>query len=320
MDLNIASAFWFASRGVGYLRTYSVEEVQRALTTEVVSGRPMVRVGAVGAALSVGRTVEIPQVKNDTKSVGEGLPSSSNMAPAATASVDGDDESDSVDIPVSKLSINGSLTNIDSVKDAHLSTQTSIDDVKHNTHKFESRAQKLCRRPNCNGTRKTGCKNNYCVECCRRWMNDDAGQSESRQCPVHKKSVKVPDPSKQTPKKKKPEEQHHEVTNGANETTLFHNIDNIDLSIETAVSNSIVPDGSSAYLCRSKALLIGIGADEQMAGYSRHRTSFNQGGVDALEAELNMDQERLWKRNLGRDDRCITDHGRDGSYHSFYCF
>ena len=36
-----------------------------------------------------------------------------------------------------------------------------------------------------------------------------------------------------------------------------------------------------------------------------------KGGASALAAELNKDLGRLWMRNLGRDDRCITDHGRE---------
>ena len=64
--------------------------------------------------------------------------------------------------------------------------------------------------------------------------------------------------------------------------------------------------------CEAKALLLGIGADELLAGYGRHRTCWQRGGASALCAELNMDQERIWKRNLGRDDRCISDHGREG--------
>eukprot|EP00605_Chrysophyceae_sp_TOSAG23-4_P002565 GSChrysophyteH1.ASY1.ANO1.2830.1 assembled CDS len=61
----------------------------------------------------------------------------------------------------------------------------------------------------------------------------------------------------------------------------------------------------------ARVLLVGIGADEQMAGYGRHRTAFLRGGVSALASELDMDLDRLHSRNLGRDDRCLTDHGRE---------
>ena len=61
----------------------------------------------------------------------------------------------------------------------------------------------------------------------------------------------------------------------------------------------------------SRILLVGIGADEQLGGYGRHRTAFIKGGVNALTNELNVDLGRLWARNLGRDDRCISDHGRE---------
>ena len=50
-------------------------------------------------------------------------------------------------------------------------------------------------------------------------------------------------------------------------------------------------------------LLSGLGADEQLAGYSRHRSTFQNGGWKALNDELQMEINRISKRNLGRDDR-----------------
>lgn len=68
------------------------------------------------------------------------------------------------------------------------------------------------------------------------------------------------------------------------------------------------------HLSRSKVLLLGAGADEQFAGYGRHRVSFKRGGWEGLQAELDKDLKRLHKRNLGRDDRVLADHGREARF------
>ena len=67
-------------------------------------------------------------------------------------------------------------------------------------------------------------------------------------------------------------------------------------------------------LSQAKILISGVGADEQMAGYGRHRTTYNRGGYEALRMELQMEVDRLWTRNLGRDDRCLSDHGKEGRF------
>ncbi|XP_058081896.1 asparagine synthetase domain-containing protein C4F6.11c isoform X2 [Magnolia sinica] len=68
------------------------------------------------------------------------------------------------------------------------------------------------------------------------------------------------------------------------------------------------------YRSKSKILLVGSGADEQCAGYSRHRTKYRLGGWLALEEEMKLDMQRIWKRNLGRDDRCISDNGKEARF------
>lgn len=55
---------------------------------------------------------------------------------------------------------------------------------------------------------------------------------------------------------------------------------------------------------------MGAGADEQMAGYSRHRQKFIKGSWPWLVSELEMEMNRISERNLGRDNRIIADHGR----------
>ena len=68
------------------------------------------------------------------------------------------------------------------------------------------------------------------------------------------------------------------------------------------------------YMSSAKILLIGIGADEQLGGYGRHQTKYRRGGWLELINELQMDLGRLSQRNLGRDDRCISDHGREARF------
>ncbi|GAB1866976.1 Asparagine synthetase domain-containing protein 1 [Camponotus japonicus] len=52
------------------------------------------------------------------------------------------------------------------------------------------------------------------------------------------------------------------------------------------------------------------GADELFGGYMRHRTILKHKGWDALVRELNIELARISERNLGRDDRIISDHGK----------
>ncbi|KAL9951054.1 hypothetical protein ACROYT_G043647 [Oculina patagonica] len=68
------------------------------------------------------------------------------------------------------------------------------------------------------------------------------------------------------------------------------------------------------YTSRAKVLLVGMGADEQLGGYARHRTRFINEGWLGLMDEMEMEVKRISKRNLGRDDRCISDHGREARF------
>ncbi|XP_012532419.1 asparagine synthetase domain-containing protein 1 [Monomorium pharaonis] len=68
--------------------------------------------------------------------------------------------------------------------------------------------------------------------------------------------------------------------------------------------------GNEAYESPCRILLLGIGADELFGGYMRHRTILRHKGWDALVQELNNELARISERNLGRDDRIISDHGK----------
>lgn len=60
-----------------------------------------------------------------------------------------------------------------------------------------------------------------------------------------------------------------------------------------------------------RVILMGSGADELFAGYSRHRNAFKRSSaeIDLLTKELELDWIRLPSRNLARDDRVVADNG-----------
>lgn len=82
--------------------------------------------------------------------------------------------------------------------------------------------------------------------------------------------------------------------------------------IGTIVSQS--DDNANIYTTPARVLLSGLGADELFAGYTRHATAFNRNGYRGLIDELELDFNRLGKRNLGRDDRVISHWGREARY------
>jgi asparagine synthetase B (glutamine-hydrolysing) len=98
-----------------------------------------------------------------------------------------------------------------------------------------------------------------------------------------------------------------------------HNTE-MDLSISYALYfasrgvgniSSSPDDSSEAYTTTAHVLVSGLGADELFGGYQRHATAFARHGYEGLVEELELDFDRLGKRNLGRDDRVISDSGRE---------
>ncbi|KAM9663944.1 asparagine synthetase domain-containing protein 1 [Trichechus inunguis] len=76
----------------------------------------------------------------------------------------------------------------------------------------------------------------------------------------------------------------------------------------------VTQDEVKSYQSNAKVVLTGIGADEQLAGYSRHRVCFQTHGLEGLNKEIEMELGRISSRNLGRDDRVIGDHGKEARF------
>ena len=96
---------------------------------------------------------------------------------------------------------------------------------------------------------------------------------------------------------------------------LLHPLDSVlDDSIGCAIwfaARGAGYDIQSGEAVQSKArvLLLGMGIDEQLGGYSRHRTAFANGGRQGLAEELKKELINISRRNLGRDNRIVSDHG-----------
>ncbi|KAF2752729.1 hypothetical protein EJ05DRAFT_505777 [Pseudovirgaria hyperparasitica] len=75
-------------------------------------------------------------------------------------------------------------------------------------------------------------------------------------------------------------------------------------------NGSVIQDYSTS----ARVLLSGLGADELFGGYQRHATAYSRSGFPGLLDELELDVNRLGKRNLGRDDRVISHWGKEARF------
>lgn len=132
---------------------------------------------------------------------------------------------------------------------------------------------------------KPGCVNSACKLCCRK-LQASLGNTPPK-CPVHK-------------------------TKAGGSENLPSSIafpESMDLSAQRCAQLHSAVRCSAARL-----LLVGTGADELLGGYGRHRTARVKRGAEGARSEMMKDLERLWTRNLGRDDRIIADHSREARH------
>lgn len=87
---------------------------------------------------------------------------------------------------------------------------------------------------------------------------------------------------------------------------------NISLALKLAAKGKGIDHETKELVeCKSKILLNGLGADEIFCGYSRYRVAYIRGGYKEVEEEMNFDQQRLWIRNLARDDRIVSSEQKE---------
>ncbi|KAF2894958.1 hypothetical protein ILUMI_11191 [Ignelater luminosus] len=64
------------------------------------------------------------------------------------------------------------------------------------------------------------------------------------------------------------------------------------------------------YKSPCRVLLVGTGADELFGGYTKYRAAYKNGSWLGVHEALNLDWQNISHRNLARDDRVVSDHGR----------
>lgn len=159
-------------------------------------------------------------------------------------------------------------------------------DMKFGYHSANKLDKTICSTPKCKRKANHDCCFHSCKVCCssyQRLINKYLG-GRANLCAGHDPNIRIYNP--------KPND--------------VKSVDNFEYQVSK--------DSTPYYQSCAKIILVGIGADEQMAGYGRHRSTYNRGGYKDLSKELEMEKDRLWTRNLGRDDRCISTHGKEARF------
>jgi len=157
----------------------------------------------------------------------------------------------------------------------------------------------------CNLKSKLGCVHESCKLCCKKLSNlavtsDDSSQNGNTALHVYvsgRGDVPIPVPSRRICE-----------VHGSRDKSLIP-------KFSTATVNGLEPAFNpklyygKQYDGVGSAVFVGQGADELLGGYGRHKTAQKYGLLQTRQ-ELLKDLRRLWIRNLGRDDRLITFHGK----------
>ena len=174
-----------------------------------------------------------------------------------------------------------------------------------------------CSMNHCTKISHDGCIFQACKLCCKcyqRPINKFLGAA-ALLCPIHNNDNKTITKIKKKHRNKNESkgsknEKEVNVTGQHGLLRQYHTQNSVKVTNTHNEENKNYKDITSW----SKVLLSGLGADEFMGGYGRHRTAYKKGGTTQLKDTLQMEQKRLWKRNLGRDDRCISTNGKEVRY------
>lgn len=146
----------------------------------------------------------------------------------------------------------------------------------------------------CSNIAHPKCDRNLCGNCCRRRGVDDCGVHPPRRGVDEKQAAAA---ARAARRHLDSLEQQHDYDRAVYDDSGFYR-----------------RGPTCEYECQARVLLVGMGADELLAGYARHRTAWRRGGRAALQAELALDLSRIPQRNLGRDDRVVSDAAREARF------
>lgn len=82
---------------------------------------------------------------------------------------------------------------------------------------------------------------------------------------------------------------------------------NEEIELKKKILSKLMANYGEDYKKEGRVVILGMGADESLGGYSRYKTK-------NFSNEMQIDFLRLWERNLGRDDRIISDSGREARF------
>jgi hypothetical protein len=285
MDLNIGTAFWFAARGEGYLRDYTLEEMEQAYDTSSAEDRgPLLRLGEEDAMKSVGLSVV------DEESREKFYQKQKKSTESAACAHEGPLP---CDVPLCKrIGKAGCIRNKckrccdRAYREEQLLIDPDVTKVFLNNcpaHKVsEKRMSNLKEKANKRDIFKKNKKQQ--TQEMGEEKDVDVDRIEDDGDAIERVMEKVDD----------------SVLEAAVESFCIDSLQMEDKPSISTTESVFQEETRIPYKSKCKVLLVGLGADEQLAGYGRHRTCFAQNGWQGLCDELNMDLERLWTRNLGR--------------------